>query len=50
VRLDLLPTGPRVTARVSGGALPVPGTTVRLTVSGEAFAYPADSATPVVSP
>jgi iron(III) transport system ATP-binding protein len=44
VRLDLLPAGPRVTARVSGGALPAPGTTVRLTVSGDAFAYPSRDA------
>lgn len=40
VRLDLLPAGPRVTARVLGQDLPVPGTVVRLTVTGDVLAYP----------
>jgi len=39
VRLELV-GGPEVLARVAGHALPVPGATVRLTVSGEALAYP----------
>ncbi|MFC0862992.1 ABC transporter ATP-binding protein [Sphaerimonospora cavernae] len=42
VRLDLLPDGPRVTARVLGQDLPVPGELVRLTVTGDVLAYPAD--------
>jgi iron(III) transport system ATP-binding protein len=40
VRLDLLPDGPRVTARISGDNLPSPGTPVRLTVTGDTLAYP----------
>src|SRR3981081_3272687 len=39
VRLDLLPDGPRVTARISGDKLPSPGTPVRLTVTGDTLAY-----------
>ena len=40
VRLDLLPDGPQVTARMSGEDLPSPGTPVRLTVTGDTLAYP----------
>ncbi len=40
VRLEVL-GGPEVLARVAGHALPKPGATVRLTVAGEALAYPA---------
>ncbi|MFL6129826.1 MAG: ABC transporter ATP-binding protein [Mycobacteriales bacterium] len=39
VRLELV-GGPEVLARVAGHALPQPGATVRLTVAGEALAYP----------
>jgi iron(III) transport system ATP-binding protein len=42
VRLEL-DGGPEVLARVAGHPLPAPGTTVRLTVAGEALAYPPDS-------
>jgi iron(III) transport system ATP-binding protein len=41
VRLELT-GGPEVLARVAGHLLPVPGATVRLTVAGEALAYPAE--------
>jgi iron(III) transport system ATP-binding protein len=41
VRLELI-GGPEVLARVAGHLLPVPGATVRLTVAGEALAYPAE--------
>ncbi|MGW3626534.1 ABC transporter ATP-binding protein [Streptomyces sp. NPDC000880] len=40
VRLDLLPSGPAVTARVAGHDLPSPGALVRLTVTGNGEAYP----------
>jgi iron(III) transport system ATP-binding protein len=42
VRLELV-GGPEVLARVAGHALPAPGATVRLTVAGEALAYPTDT-------
>jgi iron(III) transport system ATP-binding protein len=40
VRLSLLEDDTEVLARVAGHALPAPGDTVRLTVTGEALAYP----------
>jgi iron(III) transport system ATP-binding protein len=40
VRLDLLPGGPTVTARVHGHDLPALGTEVRLTVTGDAPTFP----------
>lgn len=43
VRATVLPDGPEITARIAGEALPVPGATVRLTVTGEALAYPPES-------
>jgi iron(III) transport system ATP-binding protein len=42
VRLELV-GGPEVLARVAGHALPTPGATVRLTVAGEALAYPPET-------
>jgi iron(III) transport system ATP-binding protein len=42
VRLEVL-GGPEVLARVAGHALPEPGATVRLTVAGEALAYPREA-------
>jgi iron(III) transport system ATP-binding protein len=50
VRLDLLPGGPAVTARVHGHDLPAPGTEVRLTVTGDAASFPvtAGAEVPVV--
>ncbi|WP_433500108.1 ABC transporter ATP-binding protein [Sphaerimonospora sp. CA-214678] len=42
VRLDLLPTGPQITARVLGQDLPALGELVRLTVTGDVLAYPTD--------
>jgi len=44
VRLELLPGGTEVLARVAGHDRPVPGSLVRLTVAGEALAYPGDTA------
>ena len=41
VRLELV-GGPEVVARTVGHPLPQPGTTVRLTITGEALAYPID--------
>jgi iron(III) transport system ATP-binding protein len=43
VRLDLLPGGPTVTARVHGHDLPAPGTEVRLTVTGDVPTFPAQA-------
>jgi iron(III) transport system ATP-binding protein len=43
VRLDLLPDGLPVMARVHGHDLPAPGTEVRLTVTGDAPAFPAEN-------
>jgi iron(III) transport system ATP-binding protein len=43
VRLRLLAGGVEVLARVAGHELPVPGSTVRLTVVGDALAYPVDA-------
>ena len=43
VRLELLAGGTEVLARVAGHELPRPGSVVRLTVVGEALAYPADT-------
>lgn len=40
IRLDLLPAGPTVTARVAGYDLPTPGALVRLTTTGHAETYP----------
>lgn len=40
VRLDLLPHGPTVTARVTGNNLPTPDTDVHLTLTGQAVTYP----------
>ena len=40
VRLELLPGGTEVLARVAGHDRPEPGSVVRLTVAGEALAYP----------
>ncbi|HZB51804.1 MAG TPA: ABC transporter ATP-binding protein [Mycobacteriales bacterium] len=40
VRLELV-GGPEVLARVAGHSLPHPGSTVRLTITGEALPYPA---------
>jgi len=42
VRLRLLAGGTEVLARVAGHDLPVPGSRVRLTVVGDALAYPPD--------
>jgi iron(III) transport system ATP-binding protein len=42
-RLKLLPDGPRVTARLLGSDLPLPGTPARLTVTGDALAFPGGS-------
>ena len=41
VRLSLVDGGTEVLARVAGHALPAPGDTVRLSVAGDAVAYPA---------
>ena len=41
VRLELVAAGTEVLARVAGHELPVPGSLVRLTVAGDALAYPA---------
>ena len=41
VRLELVPGGTEVLARVAGHERPRPGSLVRLTVTGEALAYPA---------
>jgi iron(III) transport system ATP-binding protein len=41
VRLDVLPGGPRVVARVTGQDLPALDSVVRLTVDGEGETYPA---------
>ena len=46
VRLELLPGGTEVLARVAGHDRPVPGSVVRLTVAGEALAYPSAGAAP----
>ena len=46
VRLELLPGGTEVLARVAGHDRPVPGSVVRLTVAGEALAYPSAGDTP----
>jgi iron(III) transport system ATP-binding protein len=40
VRLELLPGGTQVLARVAGHDRPEPGTVVRLSVAGDALAYP----------
>jgi iron(III) transport system ATP-binding protein len=48
VWLALLPDGPQVTVRVGGENLPSPGTPVRLTVTGDALAYPPED--PVARP
>ena len=40
VRLELVGDDTEILARVAGHALPAPGTLVRLTVTGEALAYP----------
>jgi iron(III) transport system ATP-binding protein len=54
VRLDLLPDGPSVTARVTGHSLPDLDANVRLTLTGQAIAYPHPTAptpaTPVSHP
>jgi iron(III) transport system ATP-binding protein len=42
VRLELLPGGTEVLARVAGHERPVPGSVVRLSVAGDALAYPGD--------
>ena len=42
VRLELV-GGPEVLARVAGHALPAPGSTVRLTVAGDALVYPPET-------
>ena len=44
VRLELVPGGTEVLARVAGHDRPEPGSLVRLTVAGEALAYPGDAA------
>jgi iron(III) transport system ATP-binding protein len=44
VRLALVPGGTEVLARVAGHDRPRPGSLVRLTVAGEALAYPGDAA------
>jgi len=44
VRLELVPGGTEVLARVAGHDRPRPGSLVRLTVAGEALAYPGDAA------
>jgi iron(III) transport system ATP-binding protein len=44
VRLELVPGGTEVLARVAGHDRPIPGALVRLTVAGEALAYPGDAA------
>jgi iron(III) transport system ATP-binding protein len=43
VRLELVPGGTEVLARVAGHDRPRPGSLVRLTVIGEALAYPGDA-------
>jgi iron(III) transport system ATP-binding protein len=48
VRLELVRGGTEVLARVAGHDRPAPGTLVRLTVAGEALAYPGDAAVPEV--
>jgi iron(III) transport system ATP-binding protein len=57
VRLELVPGGTVVLARVAGHDRPEPGALVRLSVAGEALAYPGDAAAgaagatiPVLSP
>jgi len=40
VRLELVAAGTEVLARVAGHELPAPGSVVRLTVAGDALAYP----------
>ncbi|WP_027942020.1 ABC transporter ATP-binding protein [Amycolatopsis taiwanensis] len=42
LRAMLLPGGPQITVRVGAGDLPEPGTMIRLAVSGDVLAYPAD--------
>jgi iron(III) transport system ATP-binding protein len=49
VRLELLPGGTEVLARVAGHDRPTPGALVHLTVAGEALAYPASEAGPGVA-
>ena len=44
VRLELMPGGTEVLARVAGHDRPAPGSLVRLSVAGEALAYPGDAA------
>jgi iron(III) transport system ATP-binding protein len=46
VRLELVPGGTEVLARVAGHERPEPGTLVRLSVAGEALAYPGEGAAP----
>jgi iron(III) transport system ATP-binding protein len=46
VRLELLPGGTEVLARVAGHDRPEPGTVVRLTIAGEALAYPSAADVP----
>ncbi|HST64717.1 MAG TPA: ABC transporter ATP-binding protein [Mycobacteriales bacterium] len=46
VRLELLPGGTEVLARVAGHDRPEPGSEVHLTVAGEALAYPATGDAP----
>lgn len=41
VRLDLLPAGPQVVARIIGTEVPAPATTVRVTTEGQATLYDA---------
>jgi iron(III) transport system ATP-binding protein len=46
VRLELVTGGTEVLARVAGHDRPRPGSVVRLSVAGEALAYPGDAAGP----
>jgi iron(III) transport system ATP-binding protein len=46
VRLELLPGGTEVLARVAGHDRPAPGSVVRLSVAGDALAYPGDGPVP----
>ena len=50
VRLELLPGGTEVLARVAGHDRPAPGSVVRLSVAGDALAYPGDAPLPAERP
>ncbi|HEV7656045.1 MAG TPA: ABC transporter ATP-binding protein [Mycobacteriales bacterium] len=50
VRLELLPNGTEVLARVAGHDRPALGSVVRLSVAGEALAYPGEAPAPALQP